>query len=85
MKRLSKKQEIDVAHDQSIALFGTAASGSPSTRPDRWKPIFYGSPSIANLRKVLLFGAKVSKKISSPLNRCLGDTCAILTFAPSGA
>ena len=38
-----------------------------------------------NLRNVLVRGDKVSKNISSPLNRCLGDTSAILTLAPSGA
>ena len=50
----SMKQEIGVAHDQSIALLGTAAKGSPFTNPERWKPIFEGSPEMVNLRNVLV-------------------------------
>ena len=56
-----KKRKIDVAHDHSIALFGTAAKGSPFTNPDRWKPIFEGSPEIVNLRNVLVCGDRVSE------------------------
>ena len=81
----SVKHVTDAAHDQSIARLGTAANGSSFTNPERWKPIFEGSPEMLNLRNVLVRGDKVSKNISSPLKRCLGDTSAILTLAPSGA
>ena len=60
----SVKHVIDAAHDQSIARLGTAANGSPFTNPERWKPIFEGSPEILNLRNVLVRGDKVSKNIS---------------------
>ena len=79
----SVKHVTDAAHDQSIARLGTAANGSPFTNPERWKPIFEGSPEMLNLRNVLVRGDKVSKNISSPLKRCLGDTSAILTLETS--